>query len=377
MQVLKYYKLPVNSEDPREATAELCRALLEGGLIDALVVPQESGTKSIVAVTLVRDAEGLRAVDPLTPVSMINAARVLADLTVEDAGYKIGAVLRSCEVRAFVELVKLEQAKMDNLLIIGVDCLGTFKPVDYKNLVEGKQFQFNQWLEQAAASGNTMAGGLQVRPACVICDHVTTEHASITIGWVGMDTSREILLGVSDVLAPTLVERLGLTETGDPEQRNNLIARIKENRSNLKQQALEKFSKDNYDIEKLSAAFASCIRCHNCRKACPICFCRECVFSSKIFEHSPEEYFKWALNKGLIELPTDALLFHLTRLNHMGLSCVGCGQCEAACPSGLPLGIFFNAAGKKLQDIFKYQPGHSIVEELPLTTYKEVELEPR
>lgn len=377
MRYLKYYKLPVKNNDPREAAAELCRALLAGGLVDALVVPQESGTKSTVATTLVRDPEGLRSVDPLTPVAMVNAARVLADLTVEDAGFKLGAVLRSCEVRALVELVKLEQASMENLLVIGVDCLGTFKPVDYKELVERGRFNLGQWLAQAAANGDTGAGGVNVRPACAVCDHITTEHAAITLGWIGLETARELLLGAADEMAPLLAERLGLSETGEPEQRRELIAKLKDERAAAKQRALQEFEEKNYDLENLAAAFASCIRCHNCRKVCPICFCRECVFESKLFEHRPEDYFKWASNKGLIEIPTDALLFHLTRLNHMGLSCVGCGQCEAACPSNLPLGTFFSAAGKKLQEIFSYEPGRSTDEALPLTTYKEVELEPR
>lgn len=374
---MKYYKLPVQNGDPREAMAELCRALLEGGLVDALVVPQESGTKSTVAVTLVRDVEGLRAVDPLTPVAMVNAARVLADLTVEDTGFKVGAVLRSCEVRALLELVKLEQANMENLLVIGVDCLGTFKPVDYKELVKGGRFDLNQWLARAAAGGETEAGGVKVRPACAVCDHVTAGHAGITLGWVGLDPAKELLLGVADDLAPPLAERLGLSETGEPAQRSEIIAKLREERAAAKQRALKEFEEQNYNLENLAAAFAGCIRCHNCRKVCPICFCRECVFESKLFEHRPEEFFKWASNKGLIELPTDALLFQLTRLNHMGLSCVGCGQCEAACPSNLPLGLFFSAAGKKLQKIFDYEPGRSTGEELPLTTYKEVELEPR
>lgn len=373
---MKYYNLPVKNGEPREAVAEFCRALLAEGLVDALVVPQESTTGNIVAVTLARDPEGLRAVDPLTPVAMVNAARVLADLTVEDAGYKVGAVLRSCEIRALLELVKLEQASMDNLLVIGVDCLGTFKPVDYREMAGEGGFDLDQWLARAAAGGDTGAGGKKLRPACTACAHITAGHAGITLGWVGLEPSRELLVGLSEGLEP-LAERLPLTETAEPEQRRDIINRIRDERSAAYERALAEFKEQNYSLENLAASFASCIRCHNCRRVCPICFCRECVFASKLFEHRPEEYFKWASNKGLIELPTDALLFHITRLNHMGLSCVGCGQCEAACPSGLPLGLFFRAAGGKLQEIFNYEPGRSAGEELPLTTYKEVELEPR
>jgi len=41
-------------------------------------------------------------------------------------------VLRSCEIRALVELVKFQQAKLDDVLIVGIDCLGAYKVVDWQ-----------------------------------------------------------------------------------------------------------------------------------------------------------------------------------------------------------------------------------------------------
>ena len=61
----------------------------------------------------------------------INAARAVANLTVTGNRPKLGAVLRPCEVRALVELIKLEQASLDNALIIGVDCPGAYTVADY------------------------------------------------------------------------------------------------------------------------------------------------------------------------------------------------------------------------------------------------------
>ena len=81
----------------------------------------------------------------------------------------------------------------------------------------------------------------------------------------------------------------------------------------------------------------------------------------------------WARQKGAYRLPADTTLFHLTRLNHMDLSCVGCGMCTQACPAELPVGQVFRAIGDKVQATFEYLPGRDVSEPLPLVTFKEDE----
>ncbi|MHC4789323.1 MAG: hypothetical protein ACYS8K_09010, partial [Planctomycetota bacterium] len=53
----------------------------------------------------------------------------------QDGSPPIGVVLRPCEIRAFIELVKLQQASIDPFLIIGVDCWGTYSVQDYAEKV--------------------------------------------------------------------------------------------------------------------------------------------------------------------------------------------------------------------------------------------------
>ena len=59
----------------------------------------------------------------------------------------------------------------------------------------------------------------------------------------------------------------------------------------------------------------------------------------------------------------------------MATSCVGCGVCEEACPSNIPLLRIFKTVGHNVQQIFKYVPGRDLEEPLPLTTFKEDELQ--
>jgi formate dehydrogenase subunit beta len=103
---------------------------------------------------------------------------------------------------------------------------------------------------------------------------------------------------------------------------------------------------------------------------CPICYCKTCVFKSALFDHEPAQFMTWTRQKGAFRLPPDTLLFHLTRLNHMALSCVGCGMCTEACPAELPVGTVFRAIGQRLQETFGYAPGRSLEDPLPLVTFK-------
>ena len=74
-------------------------------------------------------------------------------------------------------------------------------------------------------------------------------------------------------------------------------------------------------------------------------------------------------------MPADAMLFHITRMNHMGLSCVGCGLCSDACPNDVDVFSLFRTVASKAQKDFGYAPGLNIEDELPLAVYKEEEFQ--
>jgi hypothetical protein len=46
-------------------------------------------------------------------------------------------------------------------------------------------------------------------------------------------------------------------------------------------------------------------------------------------------------------------------------------MCESACARNLPLTTIFKAVGAGVQKELKYEPGRSLEDEIPLSTFKE------
>ena len=349
--------------------------LLTENIVDALLVPQKLPTGDNVVPTLIRDPAKLAGVDPIAPVMPVIAAQSVSNVTATEHGERLAAVLRSCELRAVIELVKLQQASLEDVILIGVDCLGTYEVRDYARLIEAGVDPTTEVLTVADEGQLSAHEGYQLRAACRMCEKPIpggpdVYRPDIVIGFLGVDPSKQILIEASDGLA----EKLGLEVTEPHARRHELIERLIAERTAERDRVFAAFHERVTGMDTLLAEFSTCIRCYNCMGACPICYCKECIFRTPTFDHASPQYFRWAERKGSIRLPTDTLLFHLTRLNHMATSCVGCGMCESACPSELPVALIFRAVGQETQAIFDYRPGRSLEEEVPVSTFREDEL---
>lgn len=353
----------------QEAIRGLLQSLLAKGVVDAWLVPMGLPGGG-VAPSLVTDAGALARAEPLAPVLPINAARAVSQLTMTAHREKLGVVLRSCEIRALVELVKFQQASLEGVLVVGIDCPGAYGVAEWQAVADKEQVLAG--LLAAAAAGEVGPGdGPALRSACQVCVEPLPEgeHVALTVGLVGVEAGQLYLRAREDVAAA-----LGLGAGSGPAGRQAAVGKLLAGRQAAREAALAGFRGRVHSMEGLLAEFGACVRCHNCMVNCPICYCRECIFRTPTFEHESQLYYQWAARKGTVRLLPDTLLFHVTRLNHMATSCVGCGVCSEACPVGIEVGTVFQAVGEKVQALFDYHPGRSLGEAAPVQEFREDEL---
>ena len=122
----KFTKIAFAKGELNTQLSDLFSDMLENNAVDAVLAPMVQPKKGVMQ-TLVTSKENLASIDPFAPVMPVNSAKLASSLTSTPSGKKIAMVLRSCEVRALVELVKLKQANLEDTLLIGMDCHGRYE----------------------------------------------------------------------------------------------------------------------------------------------------------------------------------------------------------------------------------------------------------
>ena len=368
----------INGKDLQESVRSLLRTMLESGLVGAVLVPRPTPGGSGYVHTLVTTVDQLADSAPLAPTVAVHGSQILSDIT-PNTGERIAAVLRPCELRGAVELVKFLQVDLDKVITVGVDCSGTYDVAEYAGLTPEQRESIGSGMVASFDVGNGGSNGISVRETCRICRYPAPLGADISVSLYGHASEGQIALALGDRYADEIREKLQLNWTDgrniSSSARQEQLSKVHAERESARETSLSDLKSRVSTPDGLIAELSTCIRCHNCMNVCPICYCKECVFVSSVFDNKADSLFAYARAKGAIRLPSDTLIFHMTRMSHMGTSCVSCGMCESACPSDIPVSRLFSLIGGELQDMFEYKPGLDIADEPPVKVFKETELE--
>lgn len=241
----------------------------------------------------------------------------------------VGLLVKGCDSRSLVSLLKEGQVQREDLYIVGLPCPGQ---IDTAKVAEEAGGELHD-LEGIVRRGSEIAVRIDGReeilplaralfPKCLDCRYPKPVLADVLL-------PGEYVRPVPEGLRP------------EDELRGKAAA--------------ERWA---FWAEQ----FERCIRCYACRNVCPSCFCPQCIVETNL----PQ----WV---SPVPTPGDNFVFHLMRLMHVAGTCVSCGECQRVCPMGLPLMKMNEKMNDDIQELFQFVAGVDPEQPLPFRTFQQDE----
>lgn len=204
-----------------------------------------------------------------------------------------------------------------------------------------------------------IAKGCDVKSIIVLLQEKQLKRENVFIIAVecfGVIDEKRLALGKKEVEEIVFDNRCGKCKLSTPPLYDVLISQQE------KKDQTPKLEEDPYEaVRKFEAKsiqerfnlwqeeFSRCIRCYACREICPSCYCPKCVIDQTM----PGWFSKASDLKGKFS-------WNILRAMHLAGRCVDCGECERACPVGIPLNDINKKIQKDVKELFNYETGTDI-----------------
>ncbi len=300
------------------------KTLLEQGKVDYIIGFEPGSLKFTTTPLITRDKDDTNRL-VINPFIANNLSVFLTDIK-----GRVGIVAKGCDSRSIVSLIQDNKVVREDIAILGVPCPGLIDLKKVERLVGKDRDELDDITQEEDKVVITVGGEKKEFPAtevlsddCLSCEFPTPQEYDILLGEPGP-------LVCDKELSQSKIKEL---EDMPPEQR----------------------------WEFWKEQFSRCIRCYACRQVCPACFCERCF----VEESEPQ----W-----ISPVPRwqDNLMFQVIRIIHVAGRCTDCGECERACPVGIPLRSLTKKMYDLVDELFQYQAGTD-KEAPPLMTAYEVE----
>jgi ferredoxin len=238
----------------------------------------------------------------------------------------VGVVLKGCDVRSAVALLQERQVRRENLVLVGIACPG---------MVDRRKAEKALGEHEALGAGEDARGNIRAV----------------------VDDGTEITLRREDVVADACLECRSPTPSiydvvlGPP---------VEGKETDAARQRTAEFESKPLDARwaRFQEVVSRCIRCNACRQACPMCYCKTCIF-----DHNRPRWI------GAGTDISDVAIYHLVRAFHLAGRCTECGACERACPMGIDVRLLERKLCAEVEDLYGYRTGESVDATALLSTF--------
>jgi ferredoxin len=246
---------------------------------------------------------------------------------------RVAIVAKGCDARSVVTLIQEHQIPREQVVILGLCCSGM---VDVERLVPAggslagiaiSTGTDGRLTVESDGDRRTLAVGEILQERCRVCEYTRPPVADEILG----DSAGPLAAPVKPFAVVAEMER----------------------RSPAERQA---FWRDQFD---------RCIRCYACREVCPACYCRTCF----VDKAAP----RWLSRASTVD---DNWMFHAVRAFHLAGRCVGCGECERACPMDIPISRLNRMLDREVRERFGYVAGLDPESVPPLGTFRPEDPDP-
>ena len=264
-------------------------------------------------------------VDKLTwgPLNVVNMSTHLPSFK----GKKVGIVVKGCDSRSVVELLQEKLINREDVVIFSLPCEGTLnmsrvdEALGEYRAIDSVEYGDDTVTITADGKAHTFPMEEFAQGKCYGCTNPAAVEADVRVG-----TPTPVPPGPAVPPELAAVEAMSLAE-----------------RRSFWRGQMER-----------------CLRCYACRNACPMCVCRDyCIAETRNPHFTTQE-----------DSVREKLYFQTIHALHLAGRCTGCGECQRACPVGIPILALRQQIGKAIGQLFdSYKPGMNIEAVPPLLGY--------